>query len=363
MHSTAHAVLFHGTGQALEHVEVPLPQLETGEVLIKVSCSTLCGSDVHTYCGHRSTPCPTILGHEILGNVAGLPQGEPVADHAGNPLQIGDRVTWGIAASCGTCFSCRNGLPQKCESLFKYGHERFTEQHPLSGGLAESCHLAAGTPIFRVPAALSDAVACPANCATATIAAALRYAGDCRDRSILIQGAGMLGLTAAAMARYRGAAEVIVTDVVAERLQRALDFGATRVAPACAEPDQLQETVSAATAGRGVDIAIDVSGAPAAMQQGVERLRTGGRAIWVGAVFPTPPVSLIPEQIVRKLITIQGVHNYIPEDLAAALKFLEACHDKYPFEQLVGTPYALAEAEVAFATAQSGSAFRVMLQP
>ena len=84
----------------------------------------------------------------------------------------------------------RDELPQKCEQLFKYGHERITPAHPLSGGLAEFCHLALGTPILPVPDALPDLVACPVNCATATVAAALRAAGGCRGRSVLVQGAG-----------------------------------------------------------------------------------------------------------------------------------------------------------------------------
>ena len=83
MTRTARAIVFHGPGRALETIEVALPKLQAGEVLVKISCSTLCGSDLHTYHGDRNTPCPTILGHEILGVVAELPAGDPVLDHFG----------------------------------------------------------------------------------------------------------------------------------------------------------------------------------------------------------------------------------------------------------------------------------------
>ena len=101
-------------------------------------------------------------------------------------------------------------MPQKCEQLFKYGHETLSNSRPLSGGLAEYCVLTADTPALALPETLPDKAACIANCATATVAGAFRVGGDCRGQSVLIFGAGMLGLNAAAMARHRGADQVFV---------------------------------------------------------------------------------------------------------------------------------------------------------
>ena len=359
MAETSRAMVFHEAGRPLELREFPLPRLAEGEVLVRVTCCTLCGSDVHTLEGRRSTPRPTVLGHEIIGQVAELPAGPEVCDQQGTPLGVGDRITWSVAASCGNCFFCNDGLPQKCERLFKYGHERISERHPLSGGLAEHCHLAAGTAIFRLPAALSDAVACPANCATATVAAAMRYAGDCAGRAVLIQGAGMLGLTAAAMANSAGAREVIICDRVPDRLARAESFGATRTACVSDGESELEETVGEVGSGRGVDVAIDVSGAPAAIEAGVELLRVGGRYVLVGAVFPSRPVAVSAETIVRNILTIQGVHNYGPEDLSTAVRFLRDNHRRFPFEELVGEEFALEDANAAFAHAAGSGALRV----
>jgi putative phosphonate catabolism associated alcohol dehydrogenase len=341
----------------------PLPHLAEGEVLVRVTCCTLCASDIHTYEGRRSTPCPTVLGHEVIGRVAELPSGAVVGDHEGTPLEIGDRITWSVAASCARCFFCTEALPQKCERLFKYGHERISDRHSLSGGLADYCHLAPGTAIFRVPAALSDAVACPANCATATTAAAMRYAGPCQGRVVLVQGAGTLGLTAAAMAASDGAREIIVCDTLAKRLRRARDFGATRVARVDDEGAALCAVVDQASSGRGIDVAIDVSGAPAAMETGIELLRTGGRYVWVGAVFPGRPLSIAAETIVRNLLSIQGVHNYAPKDLRRALDFLRQNHARFPFEELVAETFALEDADAAFDHASRTSALRVAVRP
>jgi len=351
--------VFHATGRPLELRTFPLPRLKEREVLVRVTCCTLCGSDVHTFEGRRSAPLPTILGHEIIGQVAQLPAGTGVCDHEGTPLSVGDRITWSVAASCGGCFFCDNGLPQKCERLFKYGHERISDRHPLSGGLANHCHLAAGTAIFRSPSTLSDAVACPANCATATVAAAMRYAEDCADRAVLIQGAGMLGLTAAAMAESAGARQVIVCDTVPERLPRAKRFGATRTACVNDDHASLVATVDEATSGRGVDVAIDVSGAPDAIESGIGLLRVGGRYVWVGAVFPARPVSISAETVVRNILSVQGVHNYAPEDLGNAVRFLEENGSRFPFEELVADTFALEDANAAFRHAADSGALRV----
>lgn len=363
MTTRSRAMVFTGHGEPLQLREYLLPQLRPGEVLAEITCCTLCGSDLHTFEGRRTTPCPTVLGHEILGRIADLPEGETLRDHMGRPLSIGDRITWSIAASCGACFFCRRDLPQKCEHLFKYGHERIDEHHPLSGGLAEHCHLAAGTAILPVPDELTDAVACPANCATATVAAALRTAGDCRDQVVLVQGAGMLGLTAAAMARHRGAREVVVSDVDPERLLRAPSFGATRTVTVKEGDGELLDTIQEITEGRGVDLALEMCGAPSAIEQGLDLLRIGGRYILVGSVFPGRPVEFYPEKVVRNLLNIQGIHNYTPRDLAAAVDFLTESHTEYPFAELVMTQFALAETGRAFQHAMETGAFRVAVVP
>ena len=363
MSDTSRVMVFTGPNEPLHMREYPLPRLRDGEILVEVTCCTLCGSDLHTFEGRRSVPSPTVLGHEILGRVVALPMEGVACDYTGRALEIGDRVTWSIMASCGTCFFCQWGLPQKCERLFKYGHERVDARHPLSGGLSEYCHLAAGTAIFQVPDDLADAVACPVNCATATVAAALRAGGDCSDQVVLVQGAGMLGLTAGAMARRRGAREVIVCDVNAQRLPLARSFGATYTAKVATEAEELREIVRSTTDGRGVDLVLEMCGAPSAMELGLELLRIGGRYVLAGSVFPSRPVALHAEKVVRNLLNIQGIHNYTPQDLAAALEFLTESQSEYPFAELVGAQFALMEANAAFRHAIDSGAFRVAVLP
>ena len=328
-----------------------------------MSCCTLCGSDLHTYQGHRTTPTPTILGHEILGRIEALGPGDPLQDYTGRTARVGDRVTWSIASSCGDCFFCERDLPQKCERLFKYGHRQLAAEHALSGGLAEHCHLAAGSTLIRLPDELSDEVACPVNCATATVAAALRVAGSCRDAVILIQGAGMLGLTACAMARSRGACEVIACDLEPRRLELARRFGATRCVQVADDVSELRETVEQLTSGRGADLAIELCGAASAVETGLTLLRIGGHYVLVGAVFAGPPFLAAAEMIVRRLLTIQGIHNYAPPDLADAVEFLAEHQHSFPFSELVSDTFALDDAEEAFQHAIRTGSLRVAVTP
>ena len=354
------AAVFLGPGM-LELQRLGAPEPDEGELLVRVTCCTLCGSDLHTYQGHRAVDVPTILGHEILGEVRRI--GGRVTDLAGRPIEIGDRVTWSVAAHCGDCFYCERGVPQKCVSLRKYGHERITRDHALSGGLAEMCHLAPGTSLIRVPDALIDNVACPANCATATVAGALRTGGGCRDDVVLVQGAGMLGLTACAMAARRGARRVIVCDVDDARLARAESFGAQDRVSVREGAERLDEVIRYATDGRGVDLAVELSGSPDAVAHGLNALRIGGRYVWVGAVSPTPPVEIHPEFIVRRLLNIHGLHNYTPADLADAVDFLEQSADRYPFGELVTRTFALEDVEAAFRYAIDTRPPRVAVTP
>src|SRR5262249_43661003 len=98
--TTALAMLFDGPGRPLRPAVVPVPRPEEGEVLVRVEMCTLCGSDLHTFSGRRSEPCPTVLGHEVLGRVEALPEG------AAGGLSVGERVVWSVAAGCGACFFC-----------------------------------------------------------------------------------------------------------------------------------------------------------------------------------------------------------------------------------------------------------------
>jgi alcohol dehydrogenase len=125
----------------------------------------------------------------------------------------------------------------------------------------------------------------------------------------------------------------------------------------------LKDLLAEVTHGRGVDLALELCGAPEAFEEGLALLRTGGKYLLVGAVFPTRPAEVSAEIVVRKLLTIQGVHNYVPEDLATAVQFLADVQSEYPLANLVREKFPLAAAESAFEHARTSGAFRVAVVP
>lgn len=343
MATDSRALVFLGAGQPLQQQAVPVPdQLQPGEILVAITLATICGSDVHTIEGRRTEPTPAILGHEGVGTIAAMGPGVE------KPL--GERVTWTIADSCGHCAFCTDyDLPEKCDDLFKYGHAALHDGHGLHGTYASHVVLRAGTSVFAIPDELPDAVVAPANCALATAVNVVEQVPQ-PAASVLVQGGGLLGLYACALLREAGVSQVLCSDPVAERRQLAQRFGAVAV-----EPGAVEETV---------DAVVELSGALPALSEGLQRVRTGGAYVWAGMVHPDSDLQgITAEQVIRKCLTIRGVHNYSPRHLRAGLDFLQATVDRYPFEDLVSPPLALGDFEEALQQAQQLRWPRVALRP
>lgn len=351
------AMVFDGEPGRLRSASVKPPDLGPGELLVDVLGCTLCGSDLHTFEGRRQVAVPTILGHEIVGRIRHIGPAPP-SERAADSLAVGDRVSWAIVAACGGCGRCRRGMPQKCTRGFKYGHEPVSSGGLLSGGLAEACRLVPGTAVVRLPEEVPLEAACPAGCATATIAAALEPAGDLSGATVAVFGLGLLGLTACAMAREAGAERVIGIDPRPARRDRARAFGAT----ALAEPGGLSGLLDGIGID-GVDCSLEVSGAATAVLEAIGVAAIGGRIHLVGSVLPTAAVPLDPERVVRRLLEIRGIHNYAPRHLATAVRFLADCHGRYPLAGLVERWFPLSEAEAAFAHAARSGAVRIGVRP
>lgn len=336
-----------------------LPHLKAGEALVEVTYATICTSDLHSFYGRRAAPCPGILGHEIMGQVVALGPGA-VVDFYGDPVLPGDRITWSVYAHDHDGPMARKGLPQKSPDLFKYGHEKLGADASLSGGFATHCHLRAGTDIFKLPPELSPREAAPLNCTHATIAGALRLAGDLSGKNVLISGVGMLGLSACAMSRESRARRVWAMDIDRQRRDKAMAFGADGQLDATWP---IAELLPAIQASGGIDVLIETSGAPVAMEKGMELLHIGGIQVWVGAVYAQRDLAINAEKVVRKLLTIKGLHNYVPADLAQAIRFLAANHRKYPFGELVHQDFPLQQLDQAFAQANQPGHYRIGVVP
>lgn len=318
-------------GSDFRSQEVALPELAVGELLLELSIAAVCGSDRHTVTGRRPGVYPSILGHEGTGTVAASRR-EGVA--------IGERVVFSVTDTCGNCPRCRAGLSAKCTSVRKVGHEPFGGTWLLNGTYASHIHIQEGQAVATVPAHVSDEAAAVAGCSIATVMAAVDKAGPVVGRRVLVNGLGMLGLTAVLAARAAGAAHVIAVDP---------SPGARALATGLAD-----EVHASLVPGTLVDIALELSGVRAGVQTSVAALDLGGVAVLAGSVAPTSPVEVDPEWVVRGWRTITGVHNYEPRHLGEAMTFLGDHQAELPWGEILGQRYALADLPAAFTTVSSG---------
>lgn len=330
MQKTAKAYVFNEAGTDCSPEVFPLPKLAEGELLVKNSICTICSSDLHSFTGKRKEQTPCILGHEIIGTIADIGGNKSQYDYSGKLLSIGDRITWSLTISCGVCQNCKNDLTQKCIELKKYGHSVVVPDFTFNGGFAEYTHLKQGTAIFKLSTHIPIKFQSPLNCSYATVAAAIRNAGEIKNKKILIFGAGMLGIITTAMAKSMNVREIVIIDPNFARLETAWEFGAKLGINWKQDKDKLTDNICDYQA----DIIFEMSGSNAAINASFNMLSTGGSLILVGSVFPTNNIQINPEKLVRKLWTIKGVHNYNAEDLKFAIQFLEENIDNFPFELL-----------------------------
>ena len=361
------AMVWNEPGRPHDALAAPGVRLAEGEALVEIELATICGSDVRTVSGSRRAPSPLVLGHEQVGRVVAV--GEEAVRVDGSPLGLGDRVVWSVNVSCGACDRCTRGLAQRCRSLEKYGHERVHRGWELSGGFATHVQLRAGTSVVRVSEELPAAVAAPASCATATAVAAIdaasaRVALD--GAGVLVTGAGMSGLTAAAIAVEAGA-HVVVSDPDASRRAFARRLGAATVDPSArpGAPERLDVVLDALAAG-GVPevlVAIEASGAPAAVRTAIGSVGVGGIVVLVGTAPQGAEVCVDAGSIVSRLATVTGVHDYSGEQLVRAVAFLERSWRTLPLDELVGATHALADVDTALEEAAAGVHVRVGVAP
>lgn len=268
----------------------PVPRPGPSEVLVAIRSVGVCGSDVHYYeegrIGDYVVEQPLILGHEAAGVVVAT--GEQAHRHP-----LGQRVALEPGVPCGVCRPCRSGHYNLCPYV------RFFATPPVDGAFAPYVRIDENF-AHALPERLSDdegALLEPLSVAVwAGWKAGLR-AGD----DVLVTGAGPVGLLCLQIARASGATSVVVTDVSAARLALAARLGATRTLDGSARP--LQD------AGLEVDVLLECSGAPAAVDAGIRSLRPAGRAVLVG--MNPQPVTALPIQVIQnREITLTGTFRY-----------------------------------------------------
>ncbi len=348
------AAVFQGPGKGYEIQEFDIPDPEPDALVIKVSMGGVCGSDLHIWRGDSpafAAMAGQVVGHEMTGRVANL--GANIStDSLGQPIKEGDRVCYAYFYPCSRCYQCNKGEFAACPAkVARMGGG----PSPFSGAYGEYYYLKPGHWVFKLPDELSDEMVTPVNCALSQVTYGLRQAGLQMGDTLVVQGAGGLGLNACAVAKEMGADQVIVIDGVADRLELAKQFGADAAIDLNEhkEPAERIQRVMELTGGRGADVVGEFVGLPAAVPEGIQMVRSGGTYLEIGNISFGQTTPFDPSALVWGSKRIVGVIMYDPWVIPEALDFLVRTRAKYPHEEVVShDKYKLDDINRAFEEAE-----------
>lgn len=359
------AAVYTGVGLPMEIREYPLPEVAPGAVLIKVSLANICGSDLHYWRGEARWPAfPSILGHEMTGRVYQLGKGV-ATDSMGLPLKEGDRVVYQYFFPCERCPTCLSGNRVACPNTMARWRTPCDQPPHFIGAYAEYFYLPPRHHVFKVPDELTDDVVAPLNCALCQVMFGLWKVGVTVGDTVVLQGAGGLGIYATAVAKEMGATRVIVLDKYRHRLDLARAFGADVCISLEEHPDQNErvQMVRELTQGRMADVVCDLAGFPEVIPEGIRMTKAAGSYLLIGSITRGVTSQIDPSNIVmfnRKLI---GVMSYDPWVMPRALDFLMRTKDKLPFGKILSHKFPLEQINQAFEQAEKGLVTRAALVP
>jgi L-iditol 2-dehydrogenase len=328
------AVLYAPHDLRIEQRAVPIPS--TGEVLIRILSVGVCGSDVHYYehgrIGDFVVRSPLVLGHESSGQIVEVGKGV-------SPARVGERVAIEPGEPCGRCDQCRAGRYNLCADI------KFHGTPPVDGTLAEFVAVKSDL-AYRVPDEISDNAAALLEPLSVGIWAN-RKAGTQIGTSLLIAGAGPIGLVTTKVARAMGAVRITVTDVNRNRLSTALASGATEIAVPGTDD-----------VGAEFDAFIACSGSPAAIDSGVRSVRSAGTVVLVG--MGADELRLPLGVIQQRELLITGTFRYANTwPTAIAL----AASGRVSLDDLVTGEYGLADVEQALTAGRDPQSVKVVVRP
>ncbi len=334
-----------GPGAKIVEADVPTPK--AGEILVKIKATSICGTDRHIYkwdgwAGSRIHP-PMIFGHEFAGEVIELGAGV-------DSVKIGDLVSGETHIFCGTCYLCRTGNAHICEKVKLRGID-------VTGCFAEYLTMPANTAWVN-PKGIEPEVASvqePLGNAVHTVF----EGGDVAGRTVALFGPGPIGLCATAICRNTGADMVIMVGTNPFRLDLAKKMGATHIINS-KEQDPVKEILDL-TNGLGVDVFLELSGAPIVYKQGFESMRLGGRASLIG-IAPGMVSMDMTNWAVFKQARIYGVNGRrIWDTWYRAASFMRT--GVVDLKKIITHRFPMSKYEEAFAALDSGQSAKIVMTP
>lgn len=361
------AAVLYKPGSPLEIEDLELAEPREREVRVRLAAIGVCHSDYHYMKGDLTCPLPIVLGHEGAGEVMSVGPGV-------TKVKAGDSVVLMWRTHCGNCHYCSAGRPAMCRDgraailhgglldgtsrLSRAGRE---VKHFLGAScFAEECVVSEQS-VVPIPASVPPEIAAIAGCAVVTgVGAALNVLQKAAGTSVLIIGAGGVGLSAVMGCRLVGADPILVADLSAEKLERAAELGATHTINA-ADEDVVE---AARRIAGGVDWALEAIGLPQTVEQAIDALRPTGSAVIMGLVKAGARFSVDSNALVQSEKTIRGSlygSANTPVDIPRILGLYES--GRLPLGKLLGRGYPLEAVNEAYEALAAGAVGRLMLLP
>ncbi len=330
--------------------EVPLPRVVPGSILVKVAACSVCGSDIRILrTGNKRVKFPAIMGHEVAGEIAAVGRGV-------EGFQVGEKLAVGADVPCGECPWCLSGQGNCCEDNYAIGYQ-------FPGGFAEYCLLDPRVvkygPVCKIPsgvtfehAALAEPLACCLNGLERVFFAA--------GKSVLIIGAGPIGLLLLLTARFLGAGLILLADKDERRLNLARSFPADDFI--LTDNEGLEDRVMTITRGRGPDIIFTACAARPAQQQAIRLVAKHGFVNFFGGLPPgEEPIAVSSNDLHYREAYLTGSHGSTPRQHRSALDYIAS--GKIPVARLITHRFSLDEILKAFEIVETRQGLKVMVLP
>lgn len=350
---------------SVELIEQEKPELRDGDVLLRTEFSEVCGTDIHLRHGRLDgVPYPIIPGHVSVGEISEI-QGT-VTDIDGNQLQIGDKVTFlDVAETCNNCYYCLVAKAStRCPNRKVYGIT-YGVQDNLKGGWSQYIHLPDGVKIIKLPEEVDPRKFIAAGCGLPTAIHAIQRANIQLGDTVVVQGAGPVGLMAAVLAKLSGAFGVIMVGAPDHRLTIAREFGVDRTVniEEYNSEDRINKVIEL-TKGRGSDVTIEATGNPIAVKEGMRMTRDQGTYVIVGQYTDAGDIQINPHlDINKKHLTIKGSWGSDFEHFYLGIDFMRLHGDNYPFDRIISKIYNLEEIDQALEDVEDLKIMKAVISP
>jgi len=338
------AAVCYEFGKPLVIEDVELAKTGKGEVRIRVAATAICHSDVHDIKGELPGPLPFIPGHEVAGVVEEVGTGV-------TSVKKGDHVVVSMLVSCGKCYYCISGMPHMCEHKFDSPKEPRIHgkngkpiiQKANVGGFSQEV-LVDESQVVKLPADMPLDRAALLACGVMTGFGAVVNRARVRPwQSVVIMGAGGVGINSIQGAAYAGAYPIIAVDVLEGKLKMAMDFGATHMVNAKSE--KAAEEVQKLTSGRGADFVFVTVGNIGAIKQGFGMSGPRGTTVLIGLPnfkdqLSFSPLEMIPTEknliggFMGATILKIDIPNYVTMYQSGKLKLDELITGRFPLESI-----------------------------